>query len=172
MKNNIILVGMMGAGKSFIGKELKNSMPEMTHVDLDEYIERKKNMKIAEIFKNFGEEYFRKLESEAITELCKNCNLIISLGGGAYENSQNRVLLNASGYTIYLKASAEVLFNRIKNEKHRPLLKDGFGKEKIEEILDKRKLNYEKAMIAIDTTDKNSYNIVEEIKQRIAEYDR
>lgn len=169
-KNNIILVGMMGAGKTFIGKALHTNFPTMDLIDLDEYIETKQHMKISEIFENFGEPYFRDLETSAINELIQNDNQIISLGGGAFEKKENREILNKNGYTIYLKANAKTLFERIKNETHRPLLKQGFGVEKIKEILEKRESNYQKALIIIDTCQKSKYNIIEEVKKRIEEY--
>ena len=168
-KNNIILVGMMGAGKTFIGKTLKETFLDMNLIDTDEYIESTQDMKISEIFEKFGEPYFRDLETSAIKQIIKAENQIISLGGGAFEREENREILNNNGYTIYLKAPAETLFERIKNETHRPLLKQGFGVEKVAEILDKRENNYQKALIIIDTCQKSKYNIIDEIKKRIEE---
>lgn len=167
MKNNIILVGMMGAGKTFIGKTLKDYYPQMKLVDLDEFIENKQQIKISEIFKTKGEAFFRDLETNYIKTLCESENQIISLGGGAFEREENRKILNENGYTVYLKAPADVLFERIKNETHRPLLQQGFGVEKVEEILSKREKNYEKALIVVDTSEKSSYNIISEIMKRI-----
>jgi len=170
MKNNIILVGMMGAGKTYTGKALKEQLPQMTLIDIDEYIEKSQNMKISEIFEKYGEKYFRDLETNAIKELTQNENQIISTGGGSFEKEENRNTLNQNGYTIYLKAPANVLFERIKDEAHRPLLQQGFGSEKIEEILLKREHNYEKAHIIIDTAQKSKYNIIEEVLKRINNY--
>lgn len=170
MKNNIILVGMMGAGKSFIGKCLKEKMPYMQLVDVDDYIEQTQNMKISDIFEKFGELYFRNLETESIKNIVKNENQIISLGGGAFESEENRKILNESGYTVYLKAPAQTLFDRIKNETHRPLLKQGFGVERVEQILNKRELNYSKALITVETQDKGSDIIVQEIIKKAEEY--
>lgn len=170
MKNNIILVGMMGAGKTYIGKALKTIHPDMNLIDTDEYIEKSNKIKISEIFEQYGENYFRDLETSVIKKITKNDNQIISLGGGAFEREINRELLNNNGYTIYLKTSANELYERIKNETHRPLLKQGFGVEKIEEILVKRENNYKQALITIDTTEKSQYNIIEEVMKRIDEY--
>ena len=172
MKNNIILTGMMGAGKTLIGNSLKDLLKEFEFIDTDEFIEQSQNMKISQIFKKFGEEYFRELETSAIKKICKKNNMIISLGGGSFEKAENRKILNERGYTIYLKTSAKVLFERIKNQSNRPLLKKGFSEDSIAKILKKREKNYEKALITVDTTDKTLYNIVAEIFQRIEEYDR
>lgn len=169
MKNNIILLGMMGAGKTLIGKKLKEILPELELVDVDEYIENKAKMKISDIFAKYSENFFRDIETEAIKELCDKENQIISLGGGAFERKENRKMLNNNGKTIYLRATAQSLFDRIKSETHRPLLQRGFGVEKVQEILSKRAQNYEKASIIIDTDGKTPYNIIEEIQKRIAE---
>ena len=172
MKNNIILVGMMGAGKTLIGKSLKDFLTDFNFIDIDEYIELSQNLKISQIFEQFGETYFRDLETETIKSLTNKDNTIISIGGGAFEKEKNRILLNKLGYTIYLKTSAKTLFNRIKDESHRPLLKQGFNEDSIATILNKREPNYKQALITIDTTNKTPYNIMEEILKRITEYDR
>ena len=170
MKNNIILVGMMGAGKTYIGKALKEKLSSMTFIDVDEYIEKKQNMKISNIFEQFGESYFRNLETQSINEITLQDNQIISLGGGAFEREENRNILNDNGYTIYLKASAKTLFNRIKNETHRPLLQQGFGVERIEQILNQREHNYLKALITVETENKTKADITDEILQRVNNY--
>ena len=167
MKNNIILTGMMGAGKTITGKLLKESMPDFELLDTDELIEKKSQMTIAEIFKQKGEKYFRQLEQDVIADICKKENQIITLGGGVFENENNRKILNENGITIYLKATPETIYERIKDETHRPLLKDGFGKQRIEEILEKRDTNYSKALLIIDTNGRTPYNIVKEILEKI-----
>lgn len=169
MKNNIILLGMMGAGKTLIGKKLKEKFPKFDLIDIDEFIENKANMTISDIFAKYSEDYFRNLETETIKDICLKDNQIISLGGGAFERQENQEILNRNGITIYLKATAQTLFDRIKSETHRPLLQQGFGIEKVSEILSKRAHNYEKASIVIDTDGKTPYNIIEEIQKRIAE---
>lgn len=160
---------MMGAGKTLIGKKLKKKFPKFDLIDIDEFIENKANMTISDIFANYSEDYFRNLETETIKDICQKDNQIISLGGGAFERQENREILNSNGITIYLKATAQTLFDRIKSETHRPLLQQGFGVEKVSEILSKRAHNYEKASIVIDTDGKTPYNIIEEIQKRIAE---
>lgn len=167
MKNNIILTGMMGAGKTLIGKLLKESIPDFELIDTDELIEQKSQMTISEIFKQKGEKYFRQLEQDIISDICKNEKQIISLGGGVFENEINRKTLNENGFTIYLKATPETIYERIKDETHRPLLQDGFGKQRIKEILGKRDINYSKALLIIDTNGRKPYNIVKEILEKI-----
>lgn len=163
MKNNIVLIGMMGAGKSSVAQLLAKNLPEFTLCDVDWLIENDEKMPISEIFEKFGEGKFRELETKKLEEIANKTNQIIATGGGAFENPFNRKLLLENGSVFYLKASAEELFDRIKSQTHRPLLQKGFGVEKIREILEIRQTNYEKAHFVIDTTSKSFYNIVNEI---------
>lgn len=162
-QNNIILVGMMGAGKTTIGKELLNVLKDYTLIDMDSEIENREKMKISEIFEKYGEKHFRELETNLLKELSKNQNQIISTGGGVFEKEENRNILKETGTVFYLKASAEKLFDRIKSQTHRPLLQQGFGVEKVKLILDNREANYSKADIIIDTENKLPQNIVKRI---------
>lgn len=154
---------MMGSGKTTIGAELAKELPEYKYIDIDEEIEKSTQKKISDIFLQHGEPFFRMLETEKIKHFCKNDSQIISAGGGAFENEENRKLMLQSGKVIYLKATPEEIFNRIKTQTHRPLLKKNFSVEKISSIIKLRKKNYEKAHITIDTTNKTPYNIVQEI---------
>ena len=162
-QNNIILVGMMGAGKTTIGKELLNVLKDYTLIDMDSEIENLVKMKISEIFEKYGEKHFRELETNLLKELSKNQNQIISTGGGVFEKEENRNILKETGTVFYLKASAEKLFDRIKSQTHRPLLQQGFRVEKVKSILDNREANYSKADIIIDTENKLPQNIVKRI---------
>lgn len=162
-KKNIAFIGMMGCGKTTVGKELSRFLPEYSFVDIDEEIEKSTGKKISEIFLRYGEHHFRMLESEKIKRVCEKENQIISLGGGAFENPQTRSLLDSTSLTIYLKATPQEIYDRIKEEIHRPLLRKNFSIEKITDILNKRKPNYEKAAKIIDTNGKTPDNIVKEI---------
>ena len=162
-KKNIAFIGMMGCGKTTVGKELSRFLPEYSFVDIDEKKEKSTGKKISEIFLRYGEHHFRMLESEKIKRVCEKQNQIISLGGGAFENPQTRELLGKTTLTIYLKAAPQAIYNRIKEEIHRPLLRKNFSVEKITEILNRRKINYEKAAKIIDTNGKTPDNIVKEI---------
>ena len=162
-QNNIILVGMMGAGKTTIGKELLNVLKDYTLIDMDSEIENREKMKISEIFEKYGEKHFRELETNLLKELSKNQNQIISTGGGVFEKEENRNILKETGTVFYLKASAEKLFDRIKSQTHRTLLQQGFWIEKVKSILDNREANYSKADIIIDTENMLPQNIVKRI---------
>lgn len=163
MGKNIILIGMMGSGKSTIGKLLDEVLVQYKLVDIDEEIEKNTQSKISEIFLKHGEHFFRMLETEKIKSFCKKENLIISAGGGAFEADENRKIMKENGIVLYLKASPDVIYERIKNEIHRPLLKKNFSVEKIKSILKLREVNYKKADYIIDTSNKEPYNVVQEI---------
>lgn len=158
----IILTGMMGSGKSAIGKILASSLG-LKCIDIDNYIEEKENTSIAKIFELHGEKYFREIEKNAIQEVFTSANSVISLGGGAFENIETREFLLKNSTTIYLKTSPEIIFERIKNNTERPLLNNNMTIEKITEILTKREKNYEKAQKIIITDNKTPADIIQEI---------
>ena len=163
MKNNIVLTGMMGSGKTTVANELVKLIPAFSCVDIDDEIEKSTGKKISEIFLKYGETHFRNLEKDKIEKFCQKENQIISLGGGAFENENNRKLILENSMVIYLKTSPEVIYSRIKNEFHRPLLQKNFSVERITEILSKRERNYLKANIVVKTDGKNPEEIAKEI---------
>ena len=160
----IILTGMMGAGKTTIAHILGEKL-NIKSIDIDTLIEQNEGEKISEIFSNKGEEYFRKIEKETIRNLFTTNPeiLVISLGGGALENSETREFLLNNSTLIYLKTSPKIIYERIKNNTSRPLLCDNMSVEKITEILEKREANYQSATITITTDNKTPNQIAEEI---------
>ena len=107
MYKNIVLIGMSGAGKTSVGRALSYRL-KMAFVDMDDFIEKRKNMTVSEIFEKYGEEYFRKLETETAKFLSENYkNTIISTGGGVVLNSLNMDYLKESGTVIYINRSVE-----------------------------------------------------------------
>ncbi len=152
IQTSIFLVGMMGSWKSTVGKRLAEKI-NFNFIDIDDEIEHKTSSLIEDIFKNDGEAHFRKLESKVLREKASVGNTIISTGGGAILQPENRTILKTKGYTIYLKASPEILANRIHNIEKRPLLNTGiFLATQLENILIERKLFYkEVAHFTLDT---------------------
>ena len=118
---NIVLCGMMGSGKTTVGIHLA-LLSDKSWVDTDNLIE-KNHGDIANIFKRFGENYFRNLETETVEELVQEDNLVISVGGGLVMREENVELLKENGKIFYLRASAETLAERLKEDTARPLLK-------------------------------------------------
>lgn len=158
----ITLIGMMGSGKTTIGKMLgiKLNIPS---IDIDALIEKQEKKTITEIFSKHGENYFRNLEKETIKNTFNSQNNILSLGGGAFENSETRDLLLKNSTVIYLKTAPETILNRIQNNTQRPLLKNNMTIEKIQQIINQRKQNYESAHHIVSTDKKNPDQIIEEI---------
>ncbi len=158
----IVLIGMMGSGKTTIGKLLGEKLT-LRSIDIDVIIEQNEKRTVSEIFQNEGEKYFRNIERETIEKNFTNKDLIISLGGGAFEDQLTQELLLKNSTVIYLKTSPNVILERIKNNTNRPLLKNQMTVEKIQSIILQRQKNYELANITILTDNKNTDKIVEEI---------
>ncbi|MDP4174906.1 MAG: shikimate kinase [Bacteroidota bacterium] len=153
----IYLNGFMAAGKSTIGPILANTLG-WDFYDLDKVIEMELGEKIVDIFKTRGEQYFRDKETETLIRLSKMCNVVISLGGGTSSNNNNLEIISRTGKVVYLKASPEALFNRLKNKKDRPLFNTGDVekskeelKNRIVQLLRQRTPYYEQADLIIDT---------------------
>ena len=164
---NIALHGMMGSGKSTITKLLANRLKDFSFVDTDEEIIKSQKISINEIFKKYGEKTFRTIETEQLKEILKKDNQVIATGGGIVISEDNLNNLLNSSVLIYLKADKDELYNRVKNNKERPLLNDCDIKEKIINLLDKREEKYKKAHFTIDTTNKTPDIIVKEILEKI-----
>ncbi len=162
MMKNIILTGFMGTGKTAVGKELSRLL-NMRLVDVDSEIEESRKMKITDIFKNFGEPFFRDIETEMIRKLADAQNTVISTGGGAVLREENMEALRASGVVFCLYADAETIIARTGDSNDRPLLAVEDPMAKIKELLRVRMPFYEKAGIMIDTNGKTPLEVAEEI---------
>lgn len=167
---NIVLVGMMGGGKSYIGNKLAKLLVHFSYIDTDKEIEENTGITISELFETHSEKYFRALESEIINKISQNRNQIISIGGGAFENPENINALRKNGLVFYLKAPAKELFKRIENETGRPMLGTDFSVKTIENLLKKREKNYLKADFIIDTNQKQAYTILNDILKEYENY--
>jgi shikimate kinase len=165
ISKNIVLFGFMGTGKSSVGKILAERL-NMSFLEMDEIIEKEERMSIEEIFKKYGEAYFRELERNLVERISKIRGYVISTGGGVVLNESNVRLLGINGILISLMAKEEIIYERVKKETHRPLLKGGDVLKKIKEILDYRRPFYEKAGYCIDTSNKSK----EEVAQEIIDY--
>ena len=139
-KKNLILLGMMGVGKTTIGRLLAKKL-NLDFYDIDQIIEKENNMKISDIFKKKGETFFRKQEESITINCLKKNHSIISLGGGAFVNKNIRenVLLKARSF--WLATSIGILKSRIKSNKRRPVINQ-IGLKNIEDLFKKRKEFY------------------------------
>jgi shikimate kinase len=167
---HITLVGFMGSGKTTVGVELSKLLA-MEQIDVDHVIEDRTKMRISEIFEHFGEKTFRKMESDVVEELSKRHNVIIFCsGGGVVLNESNVEHIKRTGVVVWLKASAEEIFRRIKDDDSRPLLKDDMTVEKIAAMLKDRRHLYEGAAdLVIDTDGKTVEAVSCEIVERLME---
>ena len=157
------LIGMMGSGKSAVSKEL-SKITSIKLYEADDIFEFENNIKIKDFFKTQGEEKFRQIETEILKKILLNEEFIISTGGGVILSPENRKLLFYNDIkTIYLKTSPETIYQRIKNDKKRPLLMVENPKKEIETILNTREQFYLMADKTIETDNKTIKEITEEI---------
>lgn len=154
LSKNIVLTGMMGSGKSSVAASLAKLLPDFELVELDAVIENREKISINDIFELRGETYFRTVETDIIKELSSRGKLIISLGGGAFLKEENRQLLKANSFSVYLSATVETLYNRLKNDESRPLLKSTDLYSRIECLLNLRREIYELADFEVKTDGK------------------
>ena len=161
---NIYLIGMMGSGKSTVGKTLSEKMHK-PFIDLDSEIEKGTGKNISEIFDTDGEEQFRIMETK---QLKKYSESIVACGGGIVLKDENRECINENGVTILLTASMEELSNRLSDSGNRPLLVDDNTEEALTKLWLERQLHYlNTADCTIETDGKNPEQLTEEILVQI-----
>jgi shikimate kinase len=153
---SIVLVGMMGAGKSSIGRRLAGRLG-IPFIDADAEIESAAGMTIPEIFEKHGEPYFRAGEARVIARLLDNGPQVLATGGGSVMDPQTRALIGQKGISIWLKADIDVLLKRTKRRNDRPLV------EKIKDLLPVREPIYAQADIVIQSRDEPHDTIIDEI---------
>tara|TARA_Y200000002_G_scaffold204075_1_gene168394 strand:- start:1122 stop:1676 length:555 start_codon:yes stop_codon:yes gene_type:complete len=168
-KKNVCIMGLMGSGKSIIGKDL-SKYSNFKFYDTDKEIELKTKKSINEIFENDGESYFRKIEEKICLELLTKNNCIISLGGGSIINKKIRKAINQNSYSIYLQVKLDNLENRLKSSKKRPLLNKNSSKiETLENLYNERRKFYEKADFIVNN-DNDKIQVLEKIKFKLNSY--
>lgn len=163
---NIFLIGFMGAGKSTVARRL-HKMTDKHLVELDERIEQEQNMKIKEIFACHGEAHFRDLESSLIETIGKEGNTIVSCGGGVVLRPENVAYMKKSGKVVYLSATPQTIYERVKDGTNRPILNGHMNVEYIGELLEQRRALYESAAdVCIAVDHKSIDDICREIIQK------
>ena len=166
---NIFLVGLMGAGKSTIGRQLARELGRQFR-DSDSEIEQRTGVSIDVIFDIEGEQGFRRRETRMLKELVEERGIVLATGGGAVLASDNRQLLRDNGLIIYLKASAEHLAGRVKLDRRRPLLQTGDKLAKIRELMTQREPVYQQlADMVVETNNRSIPRVVREISKMIKE---
>jgi shikimate kinase len=160
-RRSIVLVGMMGAGKSSVGRRLATRLG-LTFVDADTEIEAAAGMSIADIFAAHGEAYFRSGEARVIARLLEGGPQVMATGGGATMNPDTRALIHAKGVSIWLDADYDVLLRRVKRRTDRPMLKTADPAETLRRLLDERRPVYVLADLTIRSRDAPHDTIVSE----------
>ena len=166
---NIVLIGLMGAGKTTSCKIISEVLGYPL-IDTDELIEKNTKTTINEIFETKGEQYFRELETNTIKELSKKNGVIISTGGGVVENLINLELLGKNGIIFYLESTPEILYQRLKTDATRPLLKTENPLNTLKMLLAKRIRKYKLADYGINTDHSDFKKIADEIIEKYNEH--
>jgi len=162
---HIFLIGFMGAGKSTVAMTLKKNYG-MEYVEMDRQIENDAGMTVSEIFEKKGEKEFRRMETELIGTFSNRKNLVVSCGGGVPMNPENVKLMKSMGTVVYLSASPETIFERVRHKHHRPLLEGNMNVEYIRKLLTERLPAYESAAdITVHTDDKSISEIAAEVRE-------
>jgi shikimate kinase len=159
---SIVLVGMMGAGKSSVGRRLAARLG-IPFVDADIEIEKAAGMTITEIFAAHGEPYFRAGETRVIARLLEGGPQVLATGGGAFMNADTRATIRAKGISVWLRATLEVLSRRIKRRSDRPLLTNADPVETLRRLMDERYPVYAEADLTVESRDVPHEAIVDEI---------
>ncbi len=166
---NIFLVGLMGAGKTTVGKSLAKLLSK-TFYDSDHEIERRTGVNIPLIFELEGEAGFRRREAQAIADLSAMENVVVATGGGAVLLPENRQALTGRGKVIYLRASAEELFHRTRGDRNRPLLQTENPRERLQMLFAQRDPLYmEVADMVVDTGGQPVGTIVAAIEKNLSQ---
>ena len=164
LKKTVVMVGMMGAGKTAVGTALARLLG-VPFVDSDDEISRAANRSIAEIFERDGEPFFRARETEVLNRLLRGQPCILSTGGGAFMAQTNRDLIHGSGVSVWLRADLDLLWQRVRHKATRPLLRTTNPRETLRKLYEVRVPVYQLADLAVDAAADLS---VDGMAQRVA----
>ncbi|MDK1388458.1 shikimate kinase [Sinorhizobium sp. 8-89] len=167
-KRNLVFIGLMGAGKSAIGRLTAQALG-VPFIDSDHEIERVSRMTISELFAAYGEEEFRALEARVLKRLLRSGPRVVSTGGGAYINERSRRQIKKGGVTVWLNAELDVLWERVSKRDTRPLLKTENPKQTLENLMRARYPIYAEADLTVLSRDVRKEMIVEEVLTAIAD---
>ena len=159
---SIVFVGLMGAGKTAIGRKVA-TMLSLPFVDSDQEIESVSRMTGPELFERYGETEFRALEQRVILRLLENGPQVLSTGGGAFMNAQTREAIAAHGVSVWLKAELDLLMDRVSKKQNRPLLKSADPRAVLERLMGERYPVYATADVTVPTRDDRKEIIAAEV---------
>lgn len=166
--HNLVLVGLMGAGKSVIGKLLAEQTG-LPFVDSDDEIVAAAQMPITEIFESYGEPEFRALEARVVRRVLASGPQIVSTGGGAFMHEQTRQNILQNSLSIWLRADFDVLWNRVAKRTTRPLLQQPNPKQVLKDLMDVRYPVYEQADLTVQSQNVPKYDVVARVLETIIE---
>jgi shikimate kinase len=166
---SIILVGMMGAGKSAVGRRLAEKLG-MAFTDADSEIEAAAGRSIEDIFEEFGEEHFRDGERRVILRLIGEGPQVLATGGGAFMNEETREAIANAGISIWLQAEISLLMRRVKRRNDRPLLKQGDPEETMRRLMEERDPIYGLANLTVESRDVPHHHVVSDVLAALGEY--
>lgn len=172
LNEHIFLIGFMGCGKSTNARYLCR-MTGAEQMEMDQIIVEQQGMEITDIFAEYGESYFRNLETELIRSMKGKEPMVVSCGGGAVLREENVALMKEVGNIVLLTATPEAIYDRVKDSTDRPVLNGNMNLDYIRELMEKRRPRYEAAAdIVISTDMKNVREICEEILSKVERYRR
>ncbi|MEI4486476.1 shikimate kinase [Frigidibacter sp. MR17.14] len=163
LRKTVVLVGMMGAGKTAVGTSLARALG-VPFLDSDEEIEKAANRSVAEIFARDGEPFFRAKESQVIQRLLTGRPCVLSTGGGAFVSAENRAAIAERGVAVWLRADLDTLWNRVRHKSTRPLLRTPDPKGTLAALLAAREPVYGQAQITVDSKAEGS---IDEMTARV-----
>jgi shikimate kinase len=167
-EKSIVMVGLMGCGKSAVGRRLAARLG-LPFVDADEEIEKAAGQSIEDIFTEHGEAYFRQGERKVLARLLRSGPQVLATGGGAFMNAETRAAIGQSGISVWLKADLPLLVRRVAKRSNRPLLKTGDPDVVMQSLMDARYPVYAQADITVESRDVPHEVIVAEILERLAQ---
>ena len=148
----VALVGLMGAGKSTVGRRLAGKLGR-PFIDSDDEIEKAAGLSVADIFALHGEEEFRRVEHKVLKRLLSGPPQVLATGGGAYLKAETREMMREQAVTVWLNADLETLWKRVSRRNHRPLLRRPDAKEVLSNLFDERRPIYELADLTVPSVD-------------------
>lgn len=163
LKKTVVMVGMMGAGKTAVGRALATRLG-VPFMDSDVEIERAANLSVPEIFERDGEPFFREREAEVIERLLTETPSVLSTGGGAFLADRNRATISAKGVSVWLDADLELLWNRVKHRDTRPLLRTADPKATLAALFEARVPVYQQADLSVPCA---AHLTIEEMAARV-----
>ncbi|AHK42262.1 MULTISPECIES: shikimate kinase [Ensifer] len=168
-KRNLVFIGLMGAGKSAIGRLAAQALG-IPFVDSDHEIERVSRMTISDLFARYGEDEFRALEARVLKRLLRTGPRVVSTGGGAYINERSRRQIKRGGLTIWLNAELDVLWERVNKRDTRPLLKTENPKQTLENLMRARYPIYAEADLTVMSRDVSKETMVEDVLTAVIDF--